>query len=271
MANIPISREGVIDTALLVLHDWSAFVSLKDKDIEDERGVIREEWRTSNSGGRRMLEKVIFPIIYKGTPYANRLPIGSIDVINNFKYDELRDYYKKWYRPDLQGIFVVGDIDVDKIEAKIKELFSDIPTPVNPAERIYFQIPDNTEPIVAIASDPENSDLRVGIYWKRDAFPKALKSSLQYYKSVIIGKLIKFMMSSRLNELSRKSGRPFLSATVYMGDFFVSPSKWAWGVSGSPVSDDFEAALRAMLIENERMRRFGFVGSVYIILRNYPQ
>ena len=132
--NAPVTRESIVDSCLLILHDWSGFITLADTAIEKERGVIREEWRTRQDAQARIWEQQL-PKMFPDNKYAYRMPIGTIDVINNFKPDELRDYYKKWYRPDLQGIIIVGDIDVDKVEAAVKRIFADIPAPVNPAKR----------------------------------------------------------------------------------------------------------------------------------------
>ena len=159
LMNAPVTRAGIIDSCLLILHDWSSFISLTDSAIEKERGVIREEWRTGQDAQMRLWQQQL-PKMYAGSRYANRMPIGSIDVINNFKHDELRAYYKKWYRPDQQGLIIVGDVNVDSVEQAIKRIFADIPTPVNPAKRIYFDVPDNDKPIVSIAKDKE------GFLWK---------------------------------------------------------------------------------------------------------
>lgn len=263
LSNIPVTREGMIDTALLILHDWSGFVSLSDKDIDDERGVIREEWRTTSSGNRRVQEQFIKDV-FSGTQYAERMPIGLIDVINNFPYKAIRDYYKKWYRPDLQAIIVVGDIDVDRIEAKIKQLFSDVPAPINPASRTEFQIPNNTDPIVSIASDPEVQATSIMVFYKKDAFPTAMKSSPQYYAFSVVNNLISSMFNQRLYELSQKPNPPFNRAQGGMGEFIVAPTKWSWSANASPRNNnDGETALRAILTENERMRQFGFTSSEF--------
>ena len=133
---VPLKREGIADSCLLILHDWSHYLLLEDKEIDKERGVIQEEWRTRRAGRavQRLMEQAM-PKVYKGTKYEDCMPIGSMDIVNNFPYKDLRDYYHKWYRPDLQAIIVVGDIDVDKMEKKIKKLFSKIPAPKNPAKR----------------------------------------------------------------------------------------------------------------------------------------
>lgn len=131
---VPVKREGIVDSTLLILHDWSHFLLLNDDEIDKERGVIHEEWRTRRAGMavQRMMERVL-PVVYKGTKYEDCLPIGSMDIVDNFPYKDLRDYYQKWYRPDLQAIIVVGDIDVDKMEQKIRRTFADVPKPTNPA------------------------------------------------------------------------------------------------------------------------------------------
>ena len=170
ISNAPIDRTGVLDSCLLILHDWSNYILLKDDEIDKERGVIREEWRSRNSGMLRVYTDLL-PTIYQGDKYADCMPIGSIDVINNFPYKDIRDYYHKWYRPDLQGIVIVGDIDVDTVEAKLKAVFADVQKPVNPAERTYYPVTDNKEPIVAIGTDKEVDDPSIEIYFKQDATP----------------------------------------------------------------------------------------------------
>lgn len=152
--NAPVTRQDVVDSCMLILHDWSGFIALEDTAIEKERGVIREEWRTRQDAQARLWEQQL-PKMYPGSRYANRMPIGSIDVINNFKPDELRAYYKKWYRPDLQSVIIVGDVDVDVVEARLKTMFADIPSPVNAAVREMHQVPDNDLPLVSVATDKE--------------------------------------------------------------------------------------------------------------------
>ena len=152
ISNVPVAREGVQDSCLLILHDWANDLLLLPEEIDAERGVIHEEWRRSNVGQMRVLEQLL-PTIYPGERYGVRLPIGTMEVVDNFAPQALRDYYEKWYRPDLQGIIVVGDVDVDRIEGKIKEMFADIEMPENPAERVYFPVADTKGTIYAIGHD----------------------------------------------------------------------------------------------------------------------
>lgn len=263
LSNIPVTREGIIDTSLLILHDWSGFVSLNAKDIDDERGVIREEWRTTDSGDKRAQEQLIKEV-FTGTQYAERMPIGLIEVINNFPYKAIRDYYKKWYRPDLQAIIVVGDIDVDQVEAKIKSVFSDVSAPKNPAFRKTFPIPNNIEPIVSVTSDSEVQSTSVLVFNKRDAYPKEKKDLVSYYKRTLFDNLISSMFNQRMYELTQESNPPFADSYGGMSDFFVAPTKWAWTVEVQPIDNNSAVpALRALLIENERMHQFGFTHSEY--------
>ena len=152
--DVPVVRDAIIDSCLMVLHDWSGFIALKDEQIDEERLVIKEEWRTRSGAQYRIWDKQL-PVIFEGSKYADRMPIGKMEIVENFPYQTLRDYYHTWYRPDLQGIVIVGDINVDEVEAKIKAMWSDIPKPVNPAERVYFPVPDNDKPIVSVITDPE--------------------------------------------------------------------------------------------------------------------
>lgn len=153
--NVPTTVNGAIDSCLWILHDWSNDLTLNDKEINDERGVIHEEWRMRNSSSQRMNEAMM-PVILAGSKYADAMPIGNMDIVMHFKPQTLRRYYEKWYRPDLQGIIIVGDIDVAQMEAKIKKIFSHIPAaPMNKASRIYYPVPDNKEPIFFADRDKE--------------------------------------------------------------------------------------------------------------------
>ena len=176
LSEVPTVREGIIDSALLVMHDWACGLLLLEEEIDNERGVIREEWRTGAQANRRMW-KAINPLKYPGSQYAKRDVIGDTAVINNFAYDALRDYYKKWYGPDNQAIIVVGDIDVDQIEQKIKALWADVPARANRGERPLYSVNDNVEPIVAIVRDKEAQYTRIELEFKKDQLPVQLRGT----------------------------------------------------------------------------------------------
>lgn len=271
ISNAPIDRTGVLDSCLLILHDWSNYILLKDDEIDKERGVIREEWRSRNSGMLRVYTDLL-PTIYQGDKYADCMPIGSIDVINNFPYKDIRDYYHKWYRPDLQGIVIVGDIDVDAVEAKLKAVFADVQKPVNPAERTYYPVADNKEPIVAIGTDKEVDDPSIEIYFKQDATPDSEKNNVGYLASQYMTSMISSMLNARLSELVQSANPPFTRASSYYSDFFVAKTKEAFALSASSKADGIETALKTLLQETERARRFGFTESEYARARaNYLQ
>lgn len=262
MTNVPTTQPNLVDSVLLVLYDWSNGILLEEEELDKERGVIREEWRTRGSAQFRLWEKML-PVMFKGSKYANRLPIGSIDVINNFKPEEIRAYYKKWYRPDLQGIIVVGDFDAEKMEAKVKELFSKIPVPVNPAVREYFPVPDNEETIVSVATDPEATRTQLMVFYKHEPIPDEIKLSqagltLNYLNSVAAS-----MINERFQEIVQKPDAPFTSAYAYDGDYFVAKTKGAWTLVGSSAEDKIREALGALVRETERIKRFGFTPSEY--------
>ena len=271
ISNAPIDRTGVLDSCLLILHDWSNYILLKDDEIDKERGVIREEWRSRNSGMLRVYTDLL-PTIYQGDKYADCMPIGSIDVINNFPYKDIRDYYHKWYRPDLQGIVIVGDIDVDTVEAKLKAVFADVQKPVNPAERTYYPVTDNKEPIVAIGTDKEVDDPSIEIYFKQDATPDSEKNNVGYLASQYMTSMISSMLNARLSELVQSANPPFTRASSYYSDFFVAKTKEAFALSASSKADGIETALKTLLQETERARSFGFTESEYARARaNYLQ
>ena len=271
ISNAPIDRTGVLDSCLLILQDWSNDILLKDDEIDKERGVIREEWRSRNSGMLRVYTDLL-PTIYQGDKYADCMPIGSIDVINNFPYKDIRDYYHKWYRPDLQGIVIVGDIDVDTVEAKLKAVFADVQKPVNPAERTYYPVTDNKEPIVAIGTDKEVDDPSIEIYFKQDATPDSEKNNVGYLASQYMTSMISSMLNARLSELVQSANPPFTRASSYYSDFFVAKTKEAFALSASSKADGIETALKTLLQETERARRFGFTESEYARARaNYLQ
>ena len=271
ISNAPIDRAGVLDSCLLVLHDWSNYILLKDDEIDKERGVIREEWRSRNSGMLRVYTDLL-PTIYLGDKYADCMPIGSIDVINNFPYKDIRDYYHKWYRPDLQGIVIVGDIDVDAVEAKLKTIFADVQKAVNPAERVYYPVADNKEPIVAIGTDKEVDDPSIEVYFKQDATPDSEKNNVGYLASQYMTSMITSMLNARLSELTQSANPPFTRAYSSYGNFFVAKTKEALNLSASSKADGIEKALKVLLQEAERARRFGFTESEYARARaNYLQ
>lgn len=262
ISNVPSTDAAVVDSCLLILHDWSNAILLTDKEIDKERGVIREEWRSRNSGMLRLYTEAQ-PVIYPDSKYSDCMPIGSIDVINNFPYQDIRDYYAKWYRPDLQGIIIVGDIDANQMEAKIKSIFADVEKPVNPAERIYYPVPDNAEPLIYIGKDKEIDSPSIDIYFKHDATPDSIKGTMAYLMQDYLMSTITMMLNERLSELAQSATPPYVNAGSYYGNFFLSKTKEAFNISGTAKDNGLKETLTALLTEVERMRRYGFTESEY--------
>ena len=261
--NVPANVEGAVDSCLWILHDWADGLLLTDEDIDSERGVIHEEWRTRQVAMMRMYEHILPDLYPDGNRYGLRMPIGTLEVIDNFKYQTLRDYYEKWYRPDQQGVIVVGDIDVDRVEGKIKDIFNTIATPVNPAERFYVQIPDNAEPIVTIAKDKEQQYAIGYIFKKHDAVPAAAKANLDYLLTIYCDQVMNIMAAQRLNEMMMSADPPFVQAQYDNGDYFLAKTKQA--LMGIVVAKDgeFETGIKAMYREMLRIFRHGFTASEY--------
>lgn len=254
MSNVPLTREGIIDSTLLVLHDWAHFISFEDSEIDLERGVIREEWRLYGSASMRMSNKLA-PVIYKDSKYAKRNIIGDTAVINHFKYETIRNFYNKWYRPDLQAIIVVGDFDADAMEAKVKKLFGTIPKVENPAVKETYLIPDNKDPLIGIATDKEASGTDVRIYFKHNNIKDSDKN-LGYMRLQYIRNFINSMFGQRMGELTRKDNPPFVNAYCFYTGF--SRSKDAFmGIAQARPNESIKA-LTALLTEMERMKQYGF-------------
>lgn len=266
MSNIPTTNQNLMDSALLVLHDWSNAILLEEEELENERGVIREEWRTRGGAQQRLWDQLL-PKMYPESKYAHRMPIGSIDVINNFKPEEIRAYYHKWYRPDLQGIIVVGDFDAEEMEQKVIELFSPIPLEEERAERVYYPVSDNEEPIVAIATDKEARNTQIMVFYKHDPIPQELRNTQAGYLSEYILSAASSMMNLRFAEMTQKPDAPFTSAYAYDGDYFVAKTKDAWTVIAGSAEDKIDDALAAVVRETERVRQHGFTAAEYEVAR----
>lgn len=266
ISNVPVTTPGVVDSCLLILHDWSNDLELSPEEIDKERGVIHEEWRTRMSAMQRFQEKML-PLMFAGTKYATCFPIGDMDIIMNFKYQTLRDYYEKWYRPDLQGVIVVGDIDVDAVEKKIKDMFADVPAQPNAAERVYYPVNDNKEPIIIVGQDKEQPSIQAFIFNKHDATPDSEKNSLNYLMENYATSLISSMLNARLNEIAQSANPPFVYGYTYDGDFFVAKTKGAFTGIAVCKDNEIEQGVAALLRETERARQFGFTESEYVRAR----
>ncbi|KAF2328089.1 M16 family metallopeptidase [Flavobacterium ginsenosidimutans] len=252
LSNVPSTDDKLVDSCLLALHDWSGFLSLKEAEIDAERGVIREEWRTRRDSDFRLrleTDKALF----KGSKYAKRDVIGDLNIINNFGYQVLRDYYKKWYRPDLQAVIVVGDVNVAQVEQKIIKLFSAIEMPKNPAERYYASIPKNKGIEYVLAKDKEAQETAIVLYYKKD-FDKA-KNAASIRKD-LVDNLCADMMNRRYQEFIQNNQSSVLKMAG--GASEVSRLTNSLSLYVVPKNNKTAAGFKELMIETERAVRYGF-------------
>lgn len=251
--NIPSKENSVIDNCLLVLHDWSGFLSLTNEEIDAERGVITEEWRTRQDARQRISDQQM-PFIFNNTLYAKRVPIGDMDIVKNFKYQALKDFYKDWYRPDLQAIAVVGDINAVEIEAKIKKLFADIPMPKNPKKRFEIAIPERTEPTFKLALDKEISAANIN-YMIRHTAEKPTRTFTDLEKSM--QRSIAFsLINKRLSEMAQKQDCSFKGAQIGYQNFSRLNDVLFIGIVPKP--NQQQEAFKVVMNEWIRACKFGF-------------
>ncbi|MEI7663015.1 MAG: insulinase family protein [Bacteroidota bacterium] len=258
MLQLPTDDTSLVEKGYKVLEEWSHESLLDDREIDKERGVITEEWRLGLGAQDRMMKK-FFPVIFKDSRYAERVPIGKVEIIRNFKHDKLRDFYHDWYRPDLQAVVVVGDIDPAAAEARIRAHFGKIPGPVSPRERVTYDIPDNTEPLIAITTDKEATDNFVLLFYKH---PLHAARTLADFRENIMGELFTGMLNNRFSEISQKPESPCVFADAGYGRF-LSRTKDAYMVNAMAKENQIGKSLGVLLAENERVKRFGFTQTEY--------
>jgi len=255
LSDVPTTKEGLIDSCLLVLNDWSNYLLLSDEEIDNERGVISEEWRTRRNSQFRVRSKQNKALFF-GSKYAKRDVIGDLDIIKNFDYNTLRDFYHKWYRTDLQAVIVVGDVDVDAVEKSIINIFSKIPAVENAEKREVFDIPDNNEPLYALASDKEASNYSTALYFKSNAIEAENKSELSYLEGLYVRQMFNMMLSGRLMERLRQENCPYMMSQAQLSNFIrtkdlailvIVHKEGAW-----------EAAVREAATIVEKVRDYGF-------------
>ena len=258
MSAVPLNREGIIDTCLLILHDWSHFISLEHEEIDNERGVIIEELRTRNDANWRLNEKTR-PVMTNYSKYGERNIIGTIEGLKTFTYQDIKDFYNRWYRPDLQAVVVVGDFDADWMVEKIKKVMADIPAVENPEPKQVIKIAGNDEPMVCVATDPEMTSTRVTMMIKHDPVPKEMNNTIQAFVADMMIEMIGSMLSNRLSDISQQPNAPFVAA----GSGYGSLTDHQDVVQAIAIARDGEAAkaFEALYAEVEKAQRFGFTMS----------
>ncbi|MEP1782545.1 MAG: insulinase family protein [Reichenbachiella sp.] len=253
---IPSDDEQIVDKGLTILQDWGGGLLFDSEEIEKERGVVIEEWRLGQGAQMRMVQEYL-PVIFKGSKYADRLPIGTKETLETFRPEVIKRFYGDWYRPDLMAVIAVGDIDVDKMEAKIKTHFSEFVNPANPRPREEIEVPDNSEPLVAVASDKEATNIIFNIMYKSEA--KDLATGEDYRKG-LIQSLFTSMVNQRLRDLLQEANPPYLYASTSIGSF-ITRSKSAFSCFAVPRPDDVEGGISTLMNEIKRVELHGFTSS----------
>ncbi len=254
---IPLDDSTNLDKGLLVLHDWAYFATLDSTEIEKERGVVLEEYRLGLGAEKRMMNKWI-PIAFKDSRYAERLPIGKKEILENFPHESLKRFHKDWYRPDLEAIIIVGDIDPDQVEKKLKKMFADIPKKENPRERKSFDVPNHKETLIATAQDPEAAYNQVIIMYK-DHEPYKPDVTVEDYKEYLKEKLFTKILNNRLEDLKEQADPPFSMASAYHGGWVRS--KQSFNLFAITGADKREKALETLLTEAKKAKELGFTQS----------
>jgi zinc protease len=263
ICDVPTKRQAALDSCLLILKDWSNGLTLSDKEIDKERGVIHQEWQMGQGPMMRIYERVL-PRLFPGSKYGVRLPIGLMSVVDNFKYKELRDYYKKWYRPDNQAIIIVGDVDVNHMENKIKEYWKGVTVPANAAKVVDEPVPDNDTAIYISDKDKEMQYSQVGIEMKHDVFPDSLKNTVFYLVDDYAKTMVSMMLNVRFNDLTKKADCPFIMGYAYDGEYEgLSKTKDAFNLVAISKEGKDADALKTLYREAQRAREYGFTQSEF--------
>jgi zinc protease len=250
---IPTDKAEIVDKGLLILQDWASGLSFDNQEIDKERNVVIEEWRMGQGADQRMMEKYL-PVIFKDSRYALRLPIGSKENLEKFKYDVLKRFYKEWYRPDLMAIVIVGDIDPINMEKEIIKRFSSLKNPPKSRKRDSFSVPDHDDLRIVTASDPEASTTQLTFLYKKEAKPIR---TLEHYRQSLIEMFYMGMLNRRFTEIGQQANPPFLQAECYF-DGTWARSKDAFNLAASVTETGIEQGLQALLQETEVLRKFGF-------------
>lgn len=270
MLQLPTDKKDVMNTGFQILEDWAHNVNYDNEEIDKERGVVIEEWRLGRGAGQRMRDRY-FPLLLNNSRYAKRLPIGKKEVLDNFKYKTIKNFYKDWYRPDLMAVIVVGDIDVDAMEKKIKKQFSGIKPVKNPRKKELYPVPSHDKTFIAIETDKEAPFSQVDIYYKRS---KEDFKVLNDYRKRLTYQLYTGMLNQRLNELTEQADPPFVNGSVYNYSFVRTMDSYNPSILAN--EKDILKGLKALLIENKRAQKFGFTKGEFerykkVILNRYER
>ena len=252
MLDVPTDDAKIVDTAFQILGDWASAVSFDEAEIDKERGVVVEEWRLGRNAGQRISDKQV-PLVFHGSKYAERLPIGIKEVLEKAPPEQLRRFYRDWYRPDLMAVIAVGDFDPAQIETLIRREFEGLPKPVSAPPRTEYSIPDHAQTLTSVATDPEASWISVEVDFKR---PPVEYRTVGDMRQSLVDHLYDSMLNARLGELAREANPPYQMA--YAGAGPLGRSKSAYRMHAQVNSGGVERALTTLLTEAKRVERHGF-------------
>ncbi len=258
MLPVPTDKPGLVEKGLQILEDWAHNALLDSTEIEKERGVVIEEWRLSRGADERMMKQTL-PVQYKGSRYAERLPIGKLETLQHFTHAALKRFYTDWYRPDLQAIVVVGDVDVEDMEQKIREIFGDIPAATVPRKRENFPVPDHAELLTVVAKDKETAFPSIELLYKKDPQPETTLGDYVHYMN---GALFTGMLNNRFRELTLQANPPFVGAGSYYGESYAR-TKNAYQLFANSSDTGMRRSLYVLAEENRRILLHGFTPSEF--------
>jgi zinc protease len=259
MLQVPTDKPELIDKAMLVLEDWAQGLSFDNNEIDKERGVVIEEWRLRSGAMTRTMQELI-PTMVSGAKYADRTPIGKVEILKNFKYEAVKNFYAKWYRPDLMAVILVGDIDPVKMEQELIQRFSKVPTKPNPTPRPFIKIPDHEDVRAKVFIDDESQFNLIQVLFKHDNLP--YKTEADFHRDLILS-LASGMLTDRLAELKETGNSPYLFSFVGDGNLQGIRAKSAMSLFGIFNADGADKAIDQAFTEIERARRHGFIASEY--------
>lgn len=263
ICQVPTARQSALDSCMLVLRDWSNDLTLDGKEIDAERGVIKGEWRQRNGqANSRLLEKAL-PILYPGSIYGRRMPIGSMDVVENFKHKELRNYYKKWYHPLNQCVVVVGDIDLDYTENLIASMWADVKTPKGAIAFNPPAIPNNDVPIVSVQTDAEQKATSLSLYLKHESLADSLENTIEEVRRDVVKNMVASMLAERLTEVENAENSPIMATAIGDMKFLMSRSQQALLMRTPVKKGRTEEAVATLAAELKRAAKYGFLDTEF--------
>ncbi len=255
--NLPADDPKMLETGLTILKEWAFEIAFANKEVDKERGVVVEEWRSGRGADARMRDKY-FPVLFSGSKYASRLPIGNMETVENSSYSTIKRFYKDWYRPELMSVIVVGDVESKSVTKQIKRLFGKYSNSENARIREKYPVPDNKNTLYSIVTDPEATKTTIQIFYKNNLISNNSKDGYRTFIKTIINNII---FSQRLDDLTNQSNPPYIYA--FSGNNGLVRTKSAFSMGAVTRATGITASFKTLLEENEKFIRFGYTESEF--------